>query len=213
MIRRRFEDRLDLAILGVAIVLSVAGLATLIVLARTDRALVSVAVYGAALIVAYTNATLYHRAASAGRAAARFQALDHATIFVLVAGTYTPFCLLALKAHHGVTLLAMVWGLGAAGIAIRLLWLRRPYRWAPLVYLAQGWIGLPWGRTLVETAGSGAVILVVAGGIAYTAGIAFFLWRSFRFSNAAWHLFVVAGSVCHFAAIALYVLPFDARGA
>lgn len=213
MIRRRFEDRLDLAILGTAIVLSVAGTLTLIVMARTDRAITGAAIYGVALILTYTNAALYHRAKTAGRDATRFQAFDHSTIFLLIAGTYTPFCLLAFKAHQGLILLALAWGLGMAGVGIRVLWLRRAYRWAPLVYLAQGWIGVPWGHALVDTVGTGALALVLAGGIAYTAGIAFFLWRSFRFSNAVWHLFVMTGSACHFMAIAVYLLPYDSRQA
>jgi len=202
------EVAVDTLVTGAATIASVVAGAKLVgrvAVAGDAAALAAASVYAATLVIAYAASTMYHLA-HAGRGRAFFQALDHTTIFLLIAGTYTPFCVLALRYDGGMPLLAAVWALGLIGIGIRLAWLRRAYRLAPLLYLLQGWIGVPWAAALVRAAGTGALILVVAGGVAYTAGIAFYLWRSLRYGNLIWHLFVIAGSACHYAAIARYLI-------
>lgn len=207
------EAPLSAAILGTAAALSVAGLIVLIgraLEARSGWPVSSVSIYGATLVFAYLSAALYH-GARRKRARAVFQTFDHCAIFLLIAGTYTPFALLVLGDHLGWLLLALVWLLAFAGIGIRVFWIRRLHRFAPALYVVMGWLGLLWAGPLLDTVGAGALALIVAGGIAYTAGLAFFRWHGLRYGNALWHLFVVAGSACHFSAIALYVLPYGNR--
>lgn len=211
---RPFEQKADSVLLGAATMLSVAGLIALIGLARKTSsgiAIASVSIYGATLVIAYLCSGLYEARIGSAKWIARFQALDHCTIFLLIAGTFTPLCALALAGDDGWWLLAAVWLIAASGIGIRVFWLRRPYRYALGLYLLQGWIGVPWVPVLLRTAGMGTLVLIAAGGVAYTVGIGFYLWRGFRYGTLVWHLFVVVGSVCHFLAIALYLLPWYAH--
>jgi len=200
----------DRLVLGLAIVLSVIGTAVLIRAAQEAGggiATASVAVYGATLVAAYFGASLYEAQIGPPRVIAALQTLDHCTIFLLIAGTYTPFCALALSDVGGWWLLAAVWAIAALGIWIRVFRLPRAYQFAPTLYLAQGWIGAPWSGALARHAGNDVLTLVAAGGAAYTLGVGFHLWRSLRYGRVIWHLFVVTGSLCHFAAIAFYLLP------
>jgi hemolysin III len=214
MTKRPIEQRADQVVLGAGILMSLIGLAWLIRAAdaaHSSIAIAAVSVYGATLVTAYSGAILYEARIGGPKAVARFQALDHSTIHLLIAGTYTPICLLALAGRGGWWPLAMVWLIGLTGIAIRVVWLRRPYRWSPAFYLLQGWVGVPWLPDLVRAAGGETVIYIALGGAAYTIGVGFYLWRSFRFGTVVWHLFVVAGSLAHFIAIAFHILPGVAR--
>ena len=206
----RSEALASAAIHGLAAVLSAIGLIVLLELASksaNDWAVSSIALYGATLIFSYLIAALYH-GARGRRVRELFQTFDHCAIFLLIAGTYTPFALLPLWDHLGWVMFLLVWLLACLGIGIRLFWIRRLHRLAPALYLAMGWLGLAWARPLLETLGTGALMLVVAGGVAYTAGLVFFRWRSLPYGNAVWHGFVVTGSACHFSAIAFYALPY-----
>lgn len=202
------EELASSLIHGLGIVLSIAGLATLVGFAVRSggaREIVSVAVYGTTLILLYTASTLYHGIPVA-RAKLVLRLLDHAAIFLLIAGTYTPFTLLTLQGKWGVALFVVVWALALAGISLELRRVRNRVLMATL-YVALGWIGLlaigPL-RANLETPG---LWLLFGGGAAYTFGVPFYLWKRLPYSHAVWHGFVLLGSVLQFFAVLLYVLP------
>ncbi|MHA1568874.1 MAG: PAQR family membrane homeostasis protein TrhA [Alphaproteobacteria bacterium] len=193
---------------GVGATLAVAGLALLVVLAAmrdSAWAVVAVSIYGATLVLAYLASALYHGTWHE-KAKRVFLSLDHCTIYLLIAGTYTPFTLLVLPSPLGPALCAAVWALALAGIVLRL-WSRRLHPLAIPLYLLMGWVGMGWAGTLFDSLGAGGGWLIVAGGLAYTSGLVFYAWRRLPFNHAVWHLFVLGGSVCHFLAVALYALP------
>jgi len=208
--RYAFGDELASSVVhGIGIVLSVAGLATLVAFSAIHgdvRAIVSSAVFGTALILLYTASTLYH--SIPGETAKRvLRTLDHIAIFLLIAGTYTPFTLLALPGAWGWSLFAAIWTLAAVGSALELGWLKRYRKFAVLLYVAMGWIGLVAFRPLADSLATGGLALLIGGGVAYTLGVPFYLARKLPYHHTVWHVFVLAGSVLHFLAVLLYVLP------
>ncbi|RPJ83234.1 MAG: hemolysin III family protein [Acidobacteria bacterium] len=164
------------------------------------------AVFGSSLVILYTASTLYHSIGHA-RAQRFLQGFDHTAIYLLIAGTYTPFALVTLRGPWGWTLLGIVWGAAAIGIGLRAAVGRRMHVVQVALYLLMGWVGIVAFRALVSALGPSGVILVLAGGFAYTAGIAFYASRRVPYAHAIWHLFVMAGSTCHFWAVFSYVLP------
>lgn len=203
------EELLHVATHGLGVALSLAGLALLLaVAARTGDPwrVASTAVYGGALVLLYLGSTLYHSARSPGwRRAAR--TIDHSSIYLLIAGTYTPFTLVTLRGAWGWAIFAVVWGLAALGIAREALATRRR-RWVSVaLYLAMGWVIVVAAGPLVERLSVGGVRLLVAGGLAYTVGTIFYGLKRTPYMHAVWHLFVLAGSVCHYLSVALYVVP------
>jgi len=194
---------------GVGILLSIGGLAVLVAfaaLAGSARAIVGVSVFGATLILLYVASTLYHSIPwiPAKRV---FRALDHAAIFLLIAGTYTPFTLVSLKGPWGWSLFGVIWGLAILGILFDLTPLGR---WRPLrvvIYLAMGWLMVIAFRPLMHHLAPGGLVLLVLGGVAYSAGALFYLWRRMPYNHAVWHAFVLAGSVLHYFAVLFYVVP------
>lgn len=203
------EEIANTLIHGLGIVLSIAGLAVLTSYAALHGDVWDVtasAVFGAALILCYTTSTLYH-AIPLERARRVLRALDHSAIFLLIAGTYTPFMLISLGGTLGWTMLAVIWGLAAIGIAARLLLKGRRHGFVIACYLAMGWAVAFAIKPLVESLGSGGLALLVAGGLAYTVGVAFYVWRRLPYSHAVWHGFVLAGSALHFFAVLFYVIP------
>jgi hemolysin III len=163
-------------------------------------------VFSATLILVYLCSTLYH---SLVRTGARhvFQVLDHSAIYLLIAGTYTPFALIALRGVVGWTLFGVVWGLAIAGVVFKSLAVGRFAVVSALVYLFQGWLVVFAARPLLHAVGWHCVIWLAAGGLAYTLGIVFFAFDRLRYFHATWHLFVLGGSVAHYFAILLYVVP------
>ena len=208
--RYSFGDELASSVIhGIGIVLSIAGLAILVAFAaRHDNALavVACAVFGASLVLLYTASTLYH-SISAVAAKPTLRALDHIAIYVLIAGTYTPFTLLALPAAWGWSLFAAVWALALVGSALELGVLKRYHKLAVLLYIGMGWIGIVAFGPLSKHLQVGGTVLLLAGGLAYTLGVPFYLWRRLPYNHALWHAFVLAGSVLHFLAVLLYVIP------
>ena len=193
---------------GLGIVLSIAGLATLVGFAVRSggaREIVSVAVYGTTLILLYTASTLYH-GVPVVRAKPVLRLLDHAAIFLLIAGTYTPFTLLTLQGRWGLVLFVLVWGLALAGISLELRRVRNRVLMATL-YVALGWIGLVAIGPLRENLEAPGLWLLFGGGAAYTLGVPFYLWKRLPYSHAVWHGFVLLGSVLQFFAVLFYVLP------
>ena len=194
---------------GFGLALSVGGLALLVTAAalRGDAwHVTSAAIFGATLVLLYTTSTLYHsfRAADAKRLLRKF---DHAAIFLLIAGSYTPFLLVTLRGTLGWWLFGIVWGLAAAGIALKF-WFAGKYRViSTLIYLAMGWLVLTAVRPLALALGPQALWLLLGGGLCYTGGTVFYLWKRLPYHHAVWHLCVLAGSACHWAAVYRGVLP------
>ncbi|MDI6711661.1 MAG: hemolysin III family protein [Anaerosomatales bacterium] len=194
---------------GVGVALAIAALVVLSVLSAFTRDPVRIAsavTFGVTLVLLYAASTLYHSIPNE-RARHVLKVLDHASIYLLIAGTYTPFTLVTLRERGGIALLAVVWGLAAAGVALESFWVYRP-RWvSTVVYLAMGWLVVAVIKPLVGTLAPGGLALLAAGGVAYTLGTAFYLLKRFRYMHMVWHLFVLAGSALHVLAVALYVLP------
>ncbi|WP_449429527.1 PAQR family membrane homeostasis protein TrhA [Rhodanobacter umsongensis] len=194
---------------GIGIVLSIAGLAMLVAFAALHGdalAVVACAVFGTSLVLLYTASTLYH-SISVAKARPVLRALDHIAIYVLIAGTYTPFTLIALPGAWGLGLFAAIWTLALAGIALELGLLRRYHKLAVLLYVGMGWIGMIAFKPLSVHLQTGGMLLLIGGGVAYTLGVPFYLWRRLPYHHALWHVFVLAGSVLHFLAVLLYVIP------
>lgn len=194
---------------GLGAILGVGALATMAALAAVFGdawCVVSVSIFGATLVVLYTASTLYH-SITHPRAKAVLQVLDHSAIFLLIAGTYTPFTLVTLRGSWGWWLFGVVWGLAVLGVLIEATPLRR---WRPVsmvLYLGMGWAIVAAARPLLRALPVEGMILLVSGGVAYTAGLGFYAARRLPYAHAVWHLFVLAGSICHVLAVVLYVIP------
>lgn len=194
---------------GIGALLSIAGLAVLVAFASlygNAWHIVSSSIYGATLILLYTASTLYHGIPQP--AAKRvLQRIDHAAIFLLIAGTYTPFTLVTLRGGWGWTLFGLVWGFAVLGVVLETL-VKRRIRWLSLsLYLGLGWLVLIAIEPLLDSVATGGLILLLAGGLCYTLGVIFYVWKRLAYHHALWHLMVMAGSVLHFFSIFFYVLP------
>ena len=194
---------------GVGALLSLVGLAVLLARAvtyGTSVHIVSVAIYGASLFLLHLSSTLYH-ALHAPRAKRVFWIFDHASIFLLIAGTYTPFLLLALWGSWGLTLMIAIWSLAIVGIVFKSLFIGRLRKASVVLYVLMGWLIVVASRELWISVPHQALLLVVIGGLSYTGGVVFYVWKRLPYSHMIWHLFVLAGSACHYFAILLYLLP------
>ena len=194
---------------GIGLLAAVAGLVVLAVIAsrRGDAwQVVGCTVFGATLILLYAASTIYHSIPSP-RARPFLQALDHSAIYLLIAGTYTPFALVSLRGPWGWTLLGVVWSCAVLGVVLRATVGSRWRVFRVVLYVVMGWLVVLAARPLVEAVPARGVLLLVLGGVAYTAGIVFYACRSLPYHHAIWHLFVIAGSTLHFFAVLLSVLP------
>jgi hemolysin III len=194
---------------GVGAGLAVAGLAVLVAFAAlrgTAWEIVGVSIYGATMVVMFTTSCIYH-AIPSWRAKRVLRILDHAGIFLAIAGTYTPFTLGNLRGPWGWTLFGIVWSLAVLGIVYKALALSRFRVLGVVVYVAMGWLVIVALRPLVHSVEPGGVALLFAGGIAYTAGIGFYAARRLPYAHFVWHLFVLTGAALHFFAILFYVVP------
>ena len=200
---RRFEELVNAVTHGVGVVGSLAGGAVLITLAALwgdAWHVTGASVFAGSLVLLYTASTLYH-AVPFERAKRRLKTFDHCAIYVLIAGTYTPFTLVGLRGPWGWSLLVTIWVLAAVGIVFKLFFTGRFTVVSTLMYVAMGWLVVVAAGPLVEALPAATLWWLVAGGLAYTAGTAFYLSRRVPYAHAVWHLFVLAGSVCHFAAV------------
>ena len=195
---------------ALGVVASLAGIAWLLATAVANGAgpwrAVGGVVFGASALLLFTTSVLYHSTTST-RLKPRLRLLDHAAIYVLIAGTYTPLALGVLGGAWGWTLFGLVWGMALAGIAAKLtLGFRFPLA-STLLYLAMGWIGVVAARPLLASLTTTELTWIVAGGVAYTAGVPFYLWKNRPYAHAVWHLFVLAGVACHFVAVLSMMAP------
>lgn len=195
---------------GVGALLALAALVVLVAHAAlygTVSHVVGCSVFGATLVLLYLASTLYHAMPPRSLRAKRvLQQLDHGAIYLLIAGTYTPFTLVALSGGWAVGVFAAIWGLALVGLVVTATPLRRFRRFSLALYLAMGWLGVVAARPLVHALPWAAILLVVAGGLAYTVGVIFYA-RDRKWSHAVWHGFVLAGSALHFFAVLALVLP------
>ncbi len=193
---------------GIGAVLAVAGGMYLVAASTRGTAwlIVSCAVFAITLVLVYLCSTLYHSLVRT-RARHLFQVLDHSAIYLLIAGTYTPFTLVSLRGPVGWALFAVVWALAVAGVIFKSLAVGRFAVASVLVCLFQGWVVVFAALPLLQAIGWHGMIWLVAGGLAYTLGIAFFALDRLRYFHATWHVFVLAGSVAHYFAILFYVVP------
>ena len=202
------EDHANSFIHAVGTGMGVAGLAILVVFASIlgdPWKIVSVSIYGATLILLYSFSSLYH--SLRGRAKNILRELDHHSIYFLIAGSYTPFCLVTLRGPWGWSLFGVVWGLAVLG-SLQELWLKNSARiLSVVVYVVMGWVALVALFQLVHALGPAGFAWLVAGGLFYTIGIVFFVLDTrLKHAHGIWHLFVLAGSAAHYVAILFYVL-------
>ncbi|MGN7455304.1 PAQR family membrane homeostasis protein TrhA [Paenibacillus pasadenensis] len=194
---------------GIGTALSIAALVVLIVFAAwkgTAMHVVSFTIYGTAMLLLYTASTLVHSFRD-GRMKDILEVLDHSFIYVFIAGTYTPLVLHTIGGSLGWTLFGIVWGIAVAGVVFKAYFTKRFLFTSTLLYILMGWIVVfAWGPLTASLAPAGLTLLI-AGGLLYTVGTVFYVWRSFPYHHAVWHLFVLAGSIAHFFTILLYVLP------
>ena len=194
---------------GIGLALSVAGLTLLIVFSslRGDAwHVVSFTVFGITLLLLYAASTIYHTQRHERRKLF-FQKLDHAAIFLLIAGTYTPFLLTNLRGPWGWSLFGVVWGLCGAGAVFQLFFGARYRLVTTIAYLFVGWLIVVAAKPLVANVPAGGLWLLLAGGLCYTVGVVFYQWHRLRYHHAVWHAFVLGGSTCHFLAVLLFLLP------
>ncbi len=185
---------------------AIAAPALIVLAARSGDAwkIVGCSIYGAALLVLYGASTIYHSVR--GRAKNALRKLDHCSIYLLIAGTYTPFALVTLRGPWGWTLFGLAWGLAAVGIAQEFVFGKGARRLSILIYVVMGWMGVAALRPLADGLGTPGLAWLLAGGLLYTGGIAFYLLdERVRHFHGVWHLFVLGGSAAHFVAVAFYV--------
>lgn len=195
---------------GVAALLSIAGLAVLVAFAvlysGSPKVVAVVSIFGASMVFLYTASTLYHSIPNP-RAKKVLQYLDHSMIYVLIAGSYTPFCLITLQGYTGIGLLCAVWLIAIAGISLQAVLLHKADWINCLLYLSMGWLAVFVIDPLVSTLDSTGLALLVAGGLAYTVGVVFYIFERIPFSHAIWHTFVFAGTTLQFFSVLFYVIP------
>jgi hemolysin III len=191
---------------GLALVLAVAALPMLILSAAkvgNTRFTIGAAVFGATIVILYLASTLYH-ALTHERAKQFFRKIDHCAIFLLIAGSYTPFTLGVLRGPWGWTLLAIIWSLAVAGIAMKVIAGHRHWWVSIVLYVVMGWLAIVAVKPILTLVPLPGILLILAGGIAYSGGLAFFAAHRMRYNHFVWHLFVMAGTVCHYLAVLWY---------
>jgi hemolysin III len=203
------EEKINAVTHGVGTGLAVAGLVALMVSvygAGDIWCVTSAIMYGVSLVVLYLASTLYH--SFTGRKVKQvFQIIDHAAIYVLIAGTYTPFLLILIRGTLGWIMFGVIWGLAVVGILFKTMFAQRFEIMSTVGYLLMGWLVVFLGKPLVMALPTPGLIWLVAGGLLYSLGSVFYLARRIPFHHAIWHLFVIAGSVAHFITVYFYVLP------
>ncbi|MES9898137.1 MAG: hemolysin III family protein [Sedimenticola sp.] len=194
---------------GLGALLSIAGLAILVAFSALYGDawhITSCSIYGVTLILLYTASTLYH-GIPLPKAKQILRQIDHAAIFILIAGTYTPFTLVNLRGPWGWTLFGLVWAIAIAGVVLELVTKQRYRRLSIGLYLGLGWLVVIAIEPMLSTVATGGLVLLLIGGLCYSLGVIFYVWKSLAYHHAVWHLFVLAGSTFHFFAVLFYVIP------
>ena len=205
-VQTRLEEQLNTISHGIGALLGIAGLVILLVKQdNTPWSLFSVLAYGISIIILFTASTLYHAAKTETRKH-YFRIVDHVSIYLLIAGTYTPVLLLLLSDSKGWELFWAVWGIAVFGVILKLFFTGRFEIFSTLLYLVMGWLIVFDFDALVNSMESGGLMLLIAGGLAYTVGIVFYAIRRIPYNHVIWHVFVLAGAICHYLMILLFVV-------
>ncbi len=194
---------------GIGVGLSIAGLTLLLALAvlyGNSAQIVSFTIYGVTLVILYLASTLYH-SFQYPPVKQIFQRIDHASIYLLIAGTYTPFLMVAIRGIWGWVLLGVIWTLALLGISFKAFFIHRFKKVSVLTYILMGWLCVVALNEMIASIPAGGLIWLAAGGIFYTVGVIFYATKRIPYAHAIWHLFVLAGSICHFFAVLLYLAP------
>lgn len=170
------------------------------------RRIVSVVIYGVSLVVLYAASTLYH-SFPLGRTKHIFRIIDHSAIYILIAGSYTPVALISLEGVWGWSLLWVLWGLTFSGILFKVFFVNRFFVVSSVIYVLMGWLALFAVRPLLANIATGGILWLLASGFFYTFGIIFHFFKNLPYAHAVWHLFVLAGSACHYFALLFYIFP------
>ncbi len=203
------EEVMNAVTHGIGTLLAVAGLVLLIVLAYLHGDIwhiVSFSIYGTTLVLLYLASTLYHSFTNE-KVKRIFKILDHSAIYLLIAGTYTPFTLVPLHGVLGWTIFGLVWGFALIGIGLKVFFTGRFKILSTLCYLGMGWFIVFAIKPLIDTVPALGMTWLFVGGLFYTLGSVFYLWKRLPYNHAIWHLFVLAGSISHFIAVFFYILP------
>ncbi|WP_226035266.1 PAQR family membrane homeostasis protein TrhA [Aquibacillus saliphilus] len=194
---------------GIGAVLSIAALVVLIVSATVYGNawhVVSFSIYGSTMFILFMSSTMVH-ALPHGKAKDLFEIFDHSSIYLFIAGTYTPFTFIIIQGGLGWTIFGVVWGLAIGGTVFKAFFVKKYLFTSTILYIVMGWIiVIGWNR-IVENLHSNGIALLVIGGLCYTLGAIFYVWRGFKYHHAVWHLFVIAGAVSIFFCVILYLLP------
>ena len=204
-----FEEMANSITHGMGAILSLAGLSMLVVFASrygSAHHIAGCTIFGTTLVLLYTASTLYHSFRKP-QLKHIFKIVDHSCIYLLIAGTYTPFTLVTLNGTLGWTLLTMIWGLAVIGIAFKILFVYRFKIVSTLAYILMGWLAVIALKQLVIQLPLAGIVWLFAGGLSYTLGTVFYLWKRLPYHHAVWHLFVLCGSICHYIAVMFYVVP------
>ncbi len=194
---------------GIGTLLAIAALVLLVIFSSiygNAWYVVSFSIYGSSLVILYTMSTIYH-ALPRGKAKDIFEIFDHSSIFLLIAGTYTPFELITLRGSVGWTLFGITWGMAIMGILFKVFFVKKFVVLSTLIYIIMGWMIVFAIKPLFEKLPIDGIVFLVIGGIFYTLGTIFYIRRKMKYHHAVWHLFVIGGSAMHFFAILFYVLP------
>ena len=203
----KIEEQLNAISHGIGALLGIAALILLIVYntQKTEWSLFSVIVYGISIIVLFMASTLYH-AITREKHKHYFRILDHISIYLLIAGTYTPVTLIALENSMGWTMFWIVWGIAALGLILKIFFTGKFEVLSVLLYLAMGWLVVFDFTYLSEVLGPNGVLWLFAGGLAYTLGIVFYAIERIPYNHVIWHLFVLGGAICHFFMVFLFII-------
>ena len=210
----RREDIANSITHGIGFLLSVIGLWLLIAVSRTHGDpwhIFSCILYGTTLICLFTASTLYH-SIHPSKSKPLLRTLDHSTIFLLIAGTYTPFTLVTLRGPWGWSIFSIIWALAVFGIIFQKAMLRKGPMVSVGFYLLMGWVVVAAVKPMLSQVAPGGLVLLLLGGLSYTIGVVFYAWKRMPYNHAVWHLFVLAGSACHFFAVLFYVIPRNPLG-
>ena len=194
---------------GIGIALSLAALVVLVAYAGLQGdtwKIVSFSIYGFSLVLLYTASTLYH-SFNAPKLKHYLKVFDHAAIYLLIAGTYTPFLLVLLRNNYGWMMFSVIWSLALVGILFKLFFVHRFQILSIIIYLLMGWLVVIAFKPMIDHVPEGGLYWLLAGGISYSIGVVFYIWKRIPYHHAIWHLFVLGGSICHFFAVLFYVLP------
>ena len=194
---------------GIGFLLSIAALVLLIVFSSLEGSamhIVTFTIFGSTMAILYINSTMVH-ALPQGKAKYVFEILDHSSIYLFIAGTYTPITLIVVQGALGWTIFGIIWGIAIGGIIFKAFFVQKYLFTSTILYVVMGWIIVFCWSDIVSVMDPNGIKLLIAGGLLYTVGAVFYMWRLFPYHHMVWHLFVLAGSILHFFMVLWYVLP------